>query len=258
VKTPLDQAFAHMNAAPDAAERRLSFYETLLMAELFLALEAPAEGDAIRPKTFALESGETALAFDLETRMEAFLGGSVDYLTLSGRSLVDLLAGKDIALGLNLGEAPSATLLPAEALVWMAGMAANTGTAAERKPVECRTPFGIPQGLAEALDRKFAACAGLATRAVLADVTYAGGETGTLLAVIGALPEAEEALRRAVAETVSFQGKTSVLDVVFLGAADRSVAPLTRAGLCFDFPKPASARPLAAPGSDPENPPKLR
>lgn len=258
MKTPLDQAFAQMDADPDATTARLGFYETLLMAELFLPLDGPAEGGKIRPKTFPLESGETALAFDHETRMAAFLGDGVDYLTVSGRQLVGMLTGQNLALGLNLGDAPSATLLPVEALDWMAQMAANSAEVADRKPLECRTPFSLPKGLAEALDRKFATAAGLADRALLADVTYEGGETGVLLAVVDALPQAEGALRQAISEAVSFHAEEVVLDVVFMTAGDPAIAPLSRKGLRFDFPKPETAQAVTAPGMDPERPPKLR
>jgi hypothetical protein len=54
--TPLDEAFAAMEAeGTDAA--RLAWFDLLVASELFLLLEAEAEGDTVRPRVFEVEDG---------------------------------------------------------------------------------------------------------------------------------------------------------------------------------------------------------
>ena len=62
--TPLDAAHAAMEAAPDDDAKRLAFYERLGDGELFLLLEAEAEGEMINPQTFDIGTGEIVLVFD--------------------------------------------------------------------------------------------------------------------------------------------------------------------------------------------------
>ena len=73
-------------------------------------------------------------------------------------------------------------------------------------------------------------------------------------------PQAHEALSQAVREALVFSGvEAGELDVVFLQPDDPAVEVLERVGLRVDLPQPepAAASP-AAPGSDPDAPPRLR
>ena len=111
IDTPLDRAHAAMEADPGEAAMRLAFYDCLAGAEVFLLLQAEAEGDRITPEVFDLETGPVVLAFDREERLAAFLGRPAPYAALSGRRLAGMLAGQGLGLGLNLDVAPSAMLL---------------------------------------------------------------------------------------------------------------------------------------------------
>ena len=64
--TPLDEAFALMDAAPDDAQLRLAWFDRLAASEMYLLLEAEVEGDRIRPKVFAVDGADLVLAFDRE------------------------------------------------------------------------------------------------------------------------------------------------------------------------------------------------
>ncbi|HEX9856761.1 MAG TPA: SseB family protein, partial [Paracoccaceae bacterium] len=77
--TPLDTAYAAMEAAPGDDTARLRFYERLAEGEVFLLLEAEAAGDTLAPRVFDLEEGPVVLAFDLEERLAAFTGIPAPY-----------------------------------------------------------------------------------------------------------------------------------------------------------------------------------
>lgn len=260
--TPLDHAHAAMEAAPEEDSARLRFFERLADAELFLLLEREAHGEKIDPKVFPTEEGNFLLAFDLEERLAAFGGGeSQPYLALSGRTLVGMMAGQSLGLGLNLGTAPSETLLPAEAVDWLAQTLDHAPDEGEDRPEEVSAPAGLPEALLTALDGKLAIMGGRARLAYLCAVTYASGRRGHLLAFIGAQDGAEPALARAVNEALAFSGlEAGALDVAFFAASDAISARLARVGLRFDLPQDAPDAPAnrPAPGSNPEKPPILR
>ena len=99
--------------------------------------------------------------------------------------------------------------------------------------------------------------------ALLAGVTYEDGSRGLMLAFVGASPDAEPALAKAVSESLVFSGlEPGALDVAF-PTAPGALAAIGEVGRRFEMPAPepepaqvVGAR--AAPGMDPAKPPKLR
>jgi hypothetical protein len=263
METPLDSAHSDMHAAPDDDRARLRFFERLADGELFvlLATEAGEAGSGLQifPEIFPVEGGRYVLAFDREERLTAFTGGPAPYAALPGRALATMLAGEGLGLGLNLG-ATSETLLPAEALEWLAAtLGQEWPEELEARPEKVLPPVGLPDALVEALSAKLAHAAGLARAAWLAGVSYEGGRRGHLLAFVDAAPGAEGALARAVSEALAFSGiEVGALDVTFLDAADPTVARLARVALGFEIPEPESVEPPSVPGRDPDRPPRLR
>lgn len=259
--TALDTAHAAMEAAPEDETARLRFFERLADSELFLLLAQEAEGDSISPRVFDVEGGSYVLVFDLEERLAEFVGDAAPYAGLSGRLIASMLKGQEIGLGVNLSVAPSSILIPAQAVSWLATTLAETPNEVEAKPVEVSAPHGVPEALLTSLDTKLASASGLAPLVYLAGVTYEGGHMGHMLAFIDAVDGAEGALAKAASEALTFSGiEAGSIDVAFFGAADPIAASLAKVGLRFDIPeppKPEQAVPKA-PGSDPENPPKLR
>ncbi len=257
--TPLDQAHGEMDRDPDDAAARLRFYERLATVELFLLLKDEAEGAKIRPEVFSLTSGDTVMAFDTEERLSDFTGRQTPFAAMSGRRVVELLAGQNLGLGVNLGVAPSSIMLPEDVLDWLAGTLANAAEQVAQRPVELGAPVGIDIALVQALDARLSSAAGLVEKAFLAGVTYEGGRQATLLAFVGARQGAQGALQRGVVETVSFSHREAALDIAFFAPDDPICARLERVGLRFDIPTPAAAEYMpAAPGMDPDKPPKLR
>jgi hypothetical protein len=258
--TPLDIAHAAMEAAPEEDALRLRFYERLADAELFLLLAEEPDGDRITPQIFDLDHGPTVLVFDREDRLAGFAGGIAAYAALPGRVIVAQLAGQGAALAVNLG-APSAMILPAEVLGWLAETLAHAPTETAARPEAFVPPAGLPEALLTALDAKLARATGLATAALIAGVRYAGGRRGHVLAFVDAAPGAEEPLARAVAEALTFSGiEAGELDVTFLTAGSAPHLAMQAQALRFDLtppPAPEASTP-ASPGMDPARPPVLR
>lgn len=81
-----------------------------------------------------------------------------------------------------------------------------------------------------------------------------------MLGIVDAVPGAEPALARMAAEVLQFSGlDAAALDVGFFRADDAVSAKLSKVGLRFDLPKPETPAqtPGAAPGMDPDKPPRL-
>jgi hypothetical protein len=257
--TELDVAHAAMEAAPEDDLARLRFYERLAGGEVFLLLTEEAVGDSIAPELFEVEDQRFVLVFDREDRLAAFAGTVAPFAALSGRALAEMLAGQGIGLALNLDVAPSAMLLPAEAVDWLAATLANAPQEAEARPVEVTAPGALPEALLLALDRRLASAAGLAEVAWLAGVTYADGRRGHVLAIVGSVLGAERAIAATVGEALTFSGlEAGEIDVTFLTPTDPLIDRLARVALRFDLPKPARATAPSAPGMDKNRPPRLR
>ncbi|MFD3189772.1 SseB family protein [Sedimentitalea sp. HM32M-2] len=258
--TPLDQAHAAMQADPDEDTARLRFFERVGDCELFLLLTEEARDENLSPELFEVADGRYVLAFDREARLAQFAGRPAPYAALSGRALAQLLAQQEIGLGLNLDVAPSAILIPSEAIAWLARTLARSPDRMEARIAEMSAPTGLPEALITALDGKLATATGLAPAAYLVGVTYADGGRGHLLGFVDAVEGAQDALARAAGEALTFSGvEAGAMDVGFFASAEPIAAKLARHGLRFDLPQPDPVRPLrAAPGSDPDSPPILR
>ncbi len=258
-ETPLDRAHAAMTAAPEDDRARLAFYDRLAEAELVLLLSGEPEGDQVSPELFPVEDADYVVAFDTEERLAAFAGRIVPCATLSGRALAAMLAGQGLGLALNPDVAPSAILIPADAIGWLAATLGNAPTETEARPVEVGPPEGVPEALLSALDAKLPSAAGLARLAYLAGVTYEGGRRGHLLALVDVVPGSEDSLARAVGEALTFSGiDAGELDVAVFRASDPMAARLARVGLRIDLPEAEASAGPAAPGMDPNRPPRLK
>jgi len=259
--TQLDSAHAAMAAAPDNDAARLRYFAALADAMLFVMLEEEAAGGTVSPQMFELEDGPVVLVFDLEERLAEAAGAPVPYAELPGRVIAQQLAGQGVALGVNLGVADSAFLVPPEALSWLAQTLEVGPSQTLAKPVSFHAPQGLPEALIAALNAKLARASGLAVAALLTGVRYDDGRHGHMLAYLGAVPGAEGALARAAGEALTFSGvEAGEMDVTFLNAEAPGLASMARVALRFDLPEPVRVEPQApvAPGFDPEKPPILR
>ncbi len=279
--TPLDQAFAAMQADPEDDAARLRYYDRLADTDLCLLLSEEAGPRSVTPQVFDLEGGRFVLVFDGDERLAGFVGAASPYAALPGRVIAGLLQGRGIGMGINL-EGSSSLLMPAEAVTWLAEVLARVPDEVEALPEQVRALAGsIPDMVIAALTEKLAHRAGLAQAALLVAVDYAGGRPGHMLAFVGTRPGARAALAKAVGEALTFSGvDAGEIDVGFVAESDAILPALLRHGLAFDIARDAAndmagdtagdtagksadtsaiepaARP--APGTDPEKPPILR
>ncbi len=259
--TPLDHAHAQMEDAPTDDTARLRFYERLADAELFLALETEAAGETVLPVVFEVVGSSFALVFDTEERLVNFTEAAAPFVALSGRNIVDMLAGQDIGLAVNPAVAPSSMLLPPEALVWLKNTLGAPLQEERATPTDVHPPSNVPEALVAAIDMKLSTMAGLARAAYLAEFEYKERPRNHVIAFVDALDEAKPSMAAAVSEALTFSGiEAASLDILFLKAADKICLPLSRVALRFDLPEieHPKTRTITAPGMDPDNPPKLR
>ena len=255
-ETPIDRAHAAMTAAPEDDAKRLTFYEHLAIAELFLLLEGETTVGDVSAATFDTSDGPFVLAFDTEERLADFTKSPAPYAALSGRAIAAMLAGQGIGMAINPEVAASAILIPPEAVDWLNVTLAEEPVETTARPVEVAPPGDLPDRLLESLDARLATAAGLATSAYLANVAYADGTRTRLLAIIDPAPGAEATLARAVSEALIFSDLDGgVLDVAFFTAMDDVTGRLARVGLKIDLPEIVPPTP---PSRDPNDPPRLR
>jgi hypothetical protein len=256
--TPLDDAFVAMEAAPDDAKARLAWFDRLAASEMFLLLDAEAEGDSIKPKVFSVEGADLVVAFDREERLAAFAGEIAPFVGMSGRVMSGMLAEAGLGLAVNLGTAFE-TVLESEAVSWLSGTLAQAPETVEERPDEVLPPEGLPETLLTALDARLATTHGRAALAYLVATRYDDGRRGHLLAFVDAMDGYEGALAQLVGDALSFSGlEAGSLDVGFFPASDPMCATFARVGLRFDLPQVAEPAVPSAPGRDPEKPPRLR
>ncbi len=260
-ETALDIAHAAMDAAPEDDAARLRFYERLSDSELFLLLTKEVDADQINPEIFDLGDARFVLVFDRIERLAEFVGKPAPYAALAGRNVAQMLAGQGIGLGVNLEVAPSQMLIPPEAVNWLCETLDNSPDEVAERPEELYAPKGLPEELLTALDAKLASAAGLASNAYLVAVHYEGGRQGHLLGFVGTVEGAETALANAAGEALTFSGiEAGSIDVGFFATSDPMAAAMAKVGLRFELPKVEARDQVerAAPGSDPDKPPKLR
>lgn len=254
----LDAAHAEMIAAGEDPAAPARFWERLVAAELFLLLAAEPAPDRAEPLILATGDGPVALAFDSEARLAEFLDAPAPWAALPGRAVVRLLAGQGVALGLNLGVAPSSILLPAAAVDWAAAALGDAPEAAEDAPGTALPPR-LPPAAVAALDARLAALGPAFGRAVLAALRYRTGREADILALTGVAPEREAGIAAALSEAVRLTAEAGApFDIAFLPEDDPVLAALARVGIAFS-PAPAHA-PAPAPAARPapDRPPRLR
>ena len=262
LQTPLDHAHAAIGEGAEDPRRWLGFYGRLCAGELFLLLRAAARGGSADPAILPHEGQDHALAFDTEARLQAFAEGPAHWVSMPGADLVRLLARQGLGLGLNLGVAPSAVLLPPDALGWLAGQIAGSLQQVRALPRHVAPPLDMPPALVDALARRLAGVAGLVSEAWLVQARYADAPDGLLLACVGVALPARAVLIRSLAPAAHLAPAARPLDIVCLEDDAPVLAALRRHGLRFEIPSLPGTRAgqgaPAGPGMVPDRPPKLR
>jgi hypothetical protein len=258
--TPLDRAHAAAEAPGAAPDARTRFYALLLESTLLLPVDPTPPDAPLQPMVFPLDDGPVALAFDDDARMAGFFGGPTEYVALPGRALAAALAEAGLGLGLNLGEAPSATLLDAAAVRWLAAEAGGgVDTADLSGALTLGPPSGATPGLLAALAERVAAFPGLIAEARLARLGP-GGAPGRLTLLILPAPAA----RRAAEGLAAALGRAAAphapsgeeVAVGVLAEGHPLLGPARRLGA--DLAPPPAPAPAAEAPPAPPRPPVLR
>lgn len=260
-RTPLDAAWSEAEEAGAPESARLRFYALLLETRLCAPIEEEAVQDApIRPMVFALSEGDFALGFDDDARMAGFFEAPVAYVALPGGALIAALAEAGLGLGLNLGDAPSATLLAPETVRWIAEEAAGeTAQATLHGAVEISPPIGAPEGLLAALAGKAAELPGLVAEAWLVRLGPADAEARPLSVLFRAAPAAARAVEGlAAALGRAAQPFAPDGETVSVGALDEGAALLAAARAQGVGLHPAPREDAPAKPAAPKGPPILR
>ena len=249
----LDQAYAAMQAGGDAAGG--GFYRLLADSEMFLLLDAEAQGSALAPRVFDLTDGPVILAFDSEERLAMVSDTPLPYAALPGRVIAGLMAGQGLSLGLNLGcGAASEVILPPEAVDWLVAMLDQKAPEGRLAQVASVAAPVVPVAVVSAL-RAVLTVAPMGI-GYLVSVRFQGGGQGEMLALTGVAIADQDRLARAVTEALAFSGvEAGVLDVAFLVGDEAIMARIAARGLVFQ-PTPPVAAP--GPGRDLKRPPILR
>lgn len=259
--TRLDDAHAAMMQDDNDDGARLNFYSQLADSELFVLLAEDVDADQLTPRLFDLDEGPVVLAFDLEERLTAFVGGSASYAALPGRVIAAQLAGLGIGLGLNVGDAPSSIILPSDVMDWLTKTLGVKPMTVAAVPQGFSFPWGVPPEVTQRLMQKLSSHPGLADAVLLSEVVYEGGRRGHMLAILGAVAGSESALSGAVSEAIIFSGLAMAeIDVVFLAQEDPRTKVIEGVALRLDLPKLSVSAVVDpnVPGMDPRKPPILR
>ena len=265
-ETPLDRAWETANSALAGDAEMARFYDIFAATELFLLIDPDTltDGAAPKPLTFPVEGAETALIFDTEARLAGFMEDGAAHLTMSGRAVIAMFKGTGAQLGLNLGDAPSATILPSEAISWAAEALAQPIETTEIGDAVLTVPRAVMPDLLQALDGKLAGMGTVVSEAWLCGLGASAGRgkpQPMVLCVCLRERQAEQSVVSALAETARFTGgDASAFDIAVLPADDAKMNAARKVGLGFEPQNPEEtmrAEP-AAPGMDPDKPPKLR
>ena len=257
--TPLERSIIMLEAAPDDTTRFSAVIERLVDAEVFLALEATTSDVEVKPRTVLLNAQEYIAIYDTELRLAEAIGGEAEYLSVSGRALVQMLESQNVGIALNPGTTAIGYIFELETLRWLAlSLDERPNEMSEQITQVSPPPVLSPKAL-DALSIKLTAAQGLAEYAVLVEATGLDGVKNPTLFFVGLVPDAQVDLAKLIQEYLQFSEQGSLAwDVSYLAPTHSIVDKLLHVGLRFDLPAAEVAVDRPAPGSVPGQPPILR
>ncbi|OYX43897.1 MAG: hypothetical protein B7Z02_08055 [Rhodobacterales bacterium 32-67-9] len=265
--TAIDRAYSGMMSGGEA--ELLRFYQVLAASDLFILLDVTGEDEVPEPKIIPIEGGQFVLVFDLAERVMELTGYDAPTSRATGRDVFNLMRGRDIGIALNMGEAPSAMLIPGDAIDWICdtledAAQVKTPAAAPGRFKALLTPHSFPDTLQLALTEKLGAVAELYDRALLLRAEYDDGQSGFLVAFSAVDDGDQGAVTAAVNSALAtYSGRKIALDIAFMA---RDEPMLERIGRVATHLRPAadkardggSAGRLSAPKSGAPRPLRLK
>ncbi len=260
--TPLHAAFDRYAVAPDHPGRRVAFLGAFLRAELFMVLQGAAVGDTVEPVVQTVQGGQAVVVFDTLDALAGFAGGQADQITLSGRTLVEMVAGQSLGCVINPGAGDWSYLIDPQTLDWLHDHL-DVAPDAAVPSLDALEPATLADlNLVEALDTTLPACRDRADHAIVVQAKVQARQDDQpqlVVFFVDAVDGAEGALSQIIQDMVTFSGTDlPPLAVGFAATGTGLHDRLSAIGLRMDIPQTPKPEPLGAPGSDPDSPPILR
>ena len=257
--TPLERTIVMLESTPDDPTRFSAVIERLADAEVFLALEVATLEAEVKPKTVWLKAQEYVAIYDTELRLAESVGGEAEYLSVSGRALVQMLMGQEVGIALNPGTTAIGYVFEPETLHWLAQSLDERPNEIAQQISEVSAPPVLTPKALDALSVKLTAAQGLAEYACLVEATDSEEHKNPMLCFVGLVPDAQADLAKLVQEYLQFSEQDCApWDVTYFTPDHGMVQKLLKVGLRFDLPKPEVAVEQPAPGTTPGQPPILR
>jgi len=256
--TALERAIVMLENNSDDPVRFAAVLQRLADSELFLALDVDTSSPDLNPKVVYLREQEYVAVYDTELRLEESIGGGVEYLALSGRVLIQMLADKNTGVALNPGTAAIGYIFETETLQWLVKSLEEEPEEMAQKITAVRSPAKIPSKALNALSAKLTSAQGFADYACLVEATDILDNKNPLLCFVGSVPNSQPNLAKLVNEYLQFSDYNGdPWDVTYLDPAHGLVEKILKVGLRFDLPKLEAAVKVIAPGSVKGKPPIL-
>ena len=257
--TALERAIVMLKKNSNDPARFATVLERFSDSELFLALESSERGSDLNPKVVYLKEQEYVAVYDTVLRLEESVGGCAEYLALSGRVLIQMIADKNIGVALNPGTAAIGYIFEIETLQWLFTSLEERPNEIAQNIREVRSPAEISSRALDALSVKLASARGFADFACLVEAIDVLGNKNPLLCFVGLVPNSQPNLAKLVNEYLQFSDHNGKpWDVTYLDPAHGIVEKILNVGLRFDLPQPEPPVKLSAPGSIKGKPPILR
>ena len=257
--TPLERSIVMLEATPDDATRFSAVMERLVDAEVFLALEPTISDVEVTPRTVLLNEQEYVAIYDTELRLSEAIGGEAEYLSVSGRALVQMLEGQNTGIALNPGTIAIGYVFELETLRWLALSLDERPSQISDQITQISPPPVLSPKALDALSVKLTAAQGLADFAILVEATSSDKAKNPMLCFVGLMPDTQADLAKLVQEYLQFsEQEGAAWDVSYLARNHIMVEKLLKVGLRFDLPVPEVVVDRRAPGTVPGQPPILR
>lgn len=257
--TPLERAIVMLEAKPHDTSRFSAVMERLVDAEVFLSLEDASSTKVVTPRMVQLHGDEFVAIYDTELRLSEAIGGETEYLSVSGRTLIQMLVGQNTGIALNPGTSAIGYIFKMETLRWLAQSLDENPNKISQKITKVAPPPALSPKALEALSVKLTAAQGLAEYVVLVEAYGTSDNKNPMLCFVGSMPDAQADLAKLVQEYLQFSEQDGAAwDVSYLAQNHIMVEKLLKVGLRFDLPAPEIAFDRPGPGTAPGQPPILR
>ena len=257
--TPLERAIVMLEATPDDTTRFSAVMERLVDAEVFLALEHATSNEEVTPKTVKFHEQEYVAIYDTELRLSESIGGEAEYLSISGRALVQMLADQNTGIALNPGTTAIGYVFELETLRWLEQSLNERPNEMSQQITQVSPPPTLSPKALDALSVKLTAAQGLAEYVVLVEASDTDDNKNPMLCFVGSMPDSQADLAKLVQEYLQFSDQDGAAwDVSYLAQNHIMVEKLLKVGLRFDLPALEVAADRPGPGTVPGQPPILR